>query len=174
MMGKDGADQASRRRAVDARSEGGEIEDEHVELGSGPRVVRRAVKLRFGGIGAPRPSPAPEPAAAERPPPRPARHSSHPPAELEIELRSIPPQRGGLRLRRPASLRPRRAGSSIAPNAAASLWPGVLLLVASIALGFVGQSLDFTLGPVRPAWIAAALMLAGIGLLVYRLWPRDR
>jgi len=174
-MGKDSANGASRRRAGDSRSDGGEVQEERVEL-SGPRVVRRAVKLRFGGIGAPRPAPAPEEPAphVERPAAdAPKRASSRPPPELKIELRSVPPQRGRMRLQRLASLRPRRGGASIAPGVATNLWPGVALLLASIAIGLVGHVLDFDLGPVRPAWIAGALMIAGIGLLLYQLWPRD-
>jgi hypothetical protein len=174
-MGKDGANGSSRRRAMDSRSDGGEVQEERVEL-SGPRVVRRAVKLRFGGVGAPGPAPA---AARAQPAPRvesprpTKRASSRPPPEMKIELRSVPPQHGGTRLRRLPSLRPRRAGASIDPGSGTNLWPGVALLLASIAIGLAGHSLQLELGPVRPAWIAGTLMVAGISLLVYQLWPRD-
>jgi hypothetical protein len=57
--------------------------------------------------------------------------------------------------------------------------PGAALIGASILLTIVDQAYSaatgemFTLGPLRATWIAGLLLLAGLGLLVYRMLPRE-
>jgi serine/threonine protein kinase len=56
--------------------------------------------------------------------------------------------------------------------------PGAALIGASILLTLVDQAYSaatgemFTLGSLRATWIAALLLVAGLGLLVYRILPR--
>jgi len=59
------------------------------------------------------------------------------------------------------------------------LWPGSALLVASIIVTLANQSYaastgdPFSVGPIRATWLAGALMVSGIALLIYRFLPHD-
>jgi hypothetical protein len=73
---------------------------------------------------------------------------------------------------RPAA--PREASSVVR-----RLVPGAVLLVLSIILPIVDQTYAsaygevLRIGPLRVAWLAGAFMLAGIGLIIYKLLPRS-
>jgi hypothetical protein len=183
-MPKNAPGQLPQRRSLDSRSDGEGMSEERGEISS-PRVVKRAVKLRFGGA---RPPVAPalsavpelESPSSDRPRgPLEAADSSFEddpaPPHLEIELGSRSPPRPARPLRSAGEHRPRTMPRSLAPAPIGErLRLGIAFLVASIALGVVAQVFDVSLGPVRLAWVAGVLMMAGIASLFYRLLPRDR
>lgn len=57
--------------------------------------------------------------------------------------------------------------------------PGAALIAASVVITVADQIYSaaageiFELGPLRATWIAALLLFAGLGLVVYRALPRE-
>jgi serine/threonine-protein kinase len=103
-----------------------------------------------------------------------------PAARVEIDLQNAPTAREPRRIRTGAHAPPAIVGS-IAP-AEPSLWPrlglGAGLIVFAIAVTLADRALvdsgGLPLGPVSSTLVAALLVLAGLGIIVHRLMPRDR